>query len=410
MTGNRPTRLLARPLFIAAVALVVDLLALGGLSVLERLGVSYRPILADRLSPRNHETIEDFVGGRESAFQLDSVLGWTLRPGFRSPQVAVDTLGRRRALDRPPAEANAVRLATFGDSFTFGGDVGDRDAFPEALARLDQGIDVANYGVPAYGLDQAFLRYLEERREAKAEIVIIGYLSENICRNVGVFRPFYNPNTVFPLAKPRYLLERGGLRLLRNPLPSPDSYRQLLENPAETLADLGRHDSYYRTRAQVGPWDRSATVRLVKLAAAQLSPTSRDGCYGSEEAYSVTTRLFDLFYETVLQDGAQPVILVFPTRDEVARWRGQRRKHYAPLLRFLEDEKYQFVDSMEVFDGVGPDMSIDELIPGHLSPLANTLVAEHLRRRLQELGLVDAEAAGRPDRAASAGAGPIPAG
>lgn len=46
------------------------------------------------------------------------------------------------------------------------------------------------------------------------------------------------------------------------------------------------------------------------------------------------------------------------------------------------------VDAMEVFDGAGRNLSIDELIPTHLSPLANTLVAEHLRQRLQSFGLI----------------------
>lgn len=388
MTRKPAARLLARAFFVVAVALAVELLARGGLSVLERRGVRYQPILGNRLSAANRRAIEDFLGGRESPFQLDSVLGWTLRPGFRSPKVTVDAVGRRHAPDRPPPESNSVRLAAFGDSFTFGGDVVDRDAYPEALARLDPGVDVANYGVPAYGLDQTFLRYLKERGAARPQVMIIGYLSENICRDVSVFRPFYNPNTVFPLAKPRYLLDGRGLRLLRNPLPTAESYRRLLANPADSLAELGRHDAYYRTRPHASPWDRSATVRLVKLAAVQLPAAGRDGCYGAGEAFSVTTRLFSLFYETALRDGTQPVILIFPTREEVTGWRSNGRKHYAPLLSFLGGKGYRVVDAMEVFDGAGRNLSIDEFIPTHLSPLANTLVAEHLRQRLQSFGLI----------------------
>src|SRR5687767_11582117 len=107
--GNRANRLLVRAIFVAAVALTIDLLARGGLSVLERRGVRYQPILGDRLSAENRQAIEDLLGGRDSPFQLDSVLGWTLRPGFRSPEVNVDAVGRRRAPDRPPPEINAVR-------------------------------------------------------------------------------------------------------------------------------------------------------------------------------------------------------------------------------------------------------------------------------------------------------------
>ena len=129
MTGNPAARLLVRAVFVAAVALSVELLARGALSVLELRDVRYEPILGDRLSAPNRQAIENFLSGRESPFQLDRDLGWTLRPGFRAPtvalQVTIDAVGRRRAPDRPPPEMDAVRLAAFGDSFTFGGYVAD---------------------------------------------------------------------------------------------------------------------------------------------------------------------------------------------------------------------------------------------------------------------------------------------
>jgi hypothetical protein len=33
-----------------------------------------------------------------------------------------------------------------------------------------------------------------------------------------------------------------------------------------------------------------------------------------------------------LRDGAQPVILIFPEGSDLAHWRGERTKRYAPLL------------------------------------------------------------------------------
>lgn len=66
--------------------------------------------------------------------------------------------------------------------------VADRDAYPEALARLDFGLEFENFGVPAYGLDQAFLRYQREGRRTHPRILVIGFLSENLYRDVSVFR------------------------------------------------------------------------------------------------------------------------------------------------------------------------------------------------------------------------------
>jgi hypothetical protein len=388
MIGDRLRRPVGRILLAAIVALGVEVLACGGLWILEARGVRYQAILADHLSAENRRAIEEFLGGRNSPFQLDSVLGWALRPGFSSETVTVDAAGRRRSLDRPRTQVNAVRVMAFGDSFTFGGDVADPDSYPEALARLDHGIDVANFGVPAYGLDQAFLRYSMERTRARSQIVVIGYLSENICRNVSVFRPFYNPNTVFPLAKPRYVAGGQALRLIPNPLPTAEAYERLLANPTDTLAELGRHDAHYRALPHAGAEDRSATVRLVKLAAAQLAPTNRGGCYGDAEAFSVTTALFERFYETACLDGAEPVILIFPTRADVLGWRSGRPKSYAPLLRFFAERSYRFVDAMDAFDRAGRHVATDELIPSHLTPLGNTLAAEHLHQRLESFGLL----------------------
>jgi hypothetical protein len=283
-------------------------------------------------------------------------------------------------------------VATFGDSFTFGGDVADRYAYPEVLARLDAALEVDNFGVPAYGLDQAFLRYQREGRPTHPRVVVIGFLSENIFRNVSVFRPFYRPPSQLPFAKPRYLPGQPGPTLVENPLPRLEDYRRLLARPAETLAQLGRHDYFYQTRLRAGAFDGSAAVRLVKLAREQLLPDTgivRRGYYDSDsEAFRVTTALFTEFYEMALRDGAQPVILVFPERGELERWRSTHTKRYTPLLRFLATKGYRVVDALTALDAAGNERSVNDLIPAHLSPLANQRVAEYLLARLRGFGLV----------------------
>ena len=388
-------------LFLGATLAAVELFSRAGLSMLEWRGVEYRPLVVDRLSAEHRGLLEDLLAGRPSLFQHDAVLGWTLRPGFRSELCTIGLDGRRRDSERPEPIAPAVRVATFGDSFTFGGDVADRYAYPEVLARLDAGLEVENFGVPAYGLDQAFLRYQREGRPVSTgsglaptgpQVVVIGFLSENIFRNVSVFRPFYRPPSQLPFAKPRYLPGQPDPTLIENPLPRLADYRRLLARPAETLEQLGRHDHFYQTRLRAGAFDRSAAVRLAKLAREQLSPGTgivRHGYYDSEsEAFRVTTGLFTAFYEMALRDGAQPVILVFPERGDLERWRSTRTKPYTPLLQFLAAKGYRVVDAMTALDATGKEHSVDDLIPTHFSPLANRLVAEYLLEQLRGFGLV----------------------
>lgn len=382
-------------LFVAGVATSVELLARAGLSLLEWRRVEYRPILVDELSVAHRAALADLLAGRPSLFKHDAVLGWSLQPGFRSSLCTIDANGLRRDRERPPPMALAVQVATFGDSFTFGGDVPDRDSYPEALARQDARIAVANYGVPAYGLDQAFLRYQQDGRAGHPQVVVIGFVSENIFRNVSVFRPFYLPTSLLPLAKPRYLPGEHEPQLLANPLPRLDDYRDLLAHPAETLSRLGQHDFFYRTRPRAGPLDSSAAVRLVKLAGEELGPGRRSSFYAADsEAFRVTTELFTAFYEMALRDGAKPVIVIFPERSDLIRWRSAGTKRYAPLLEFLARKGYHVVDAMAALDAAGRDRPITDLVPGHYTPLANQLVAEQLMRQLRALEI---EAVAVPD-------------
>jgi hypothetical protein len=385
-------RRMVAALFLIATLAAIELLSYAGLSLLARRGVEFRPLVVDRLSAEHRALLEDLLAGRASLFQHDAVLGWTLRPGFRSELCTIGLDGRRRDSARPEPIASAVRVATFGDSFTFGGDVADRYAYPEVLARLNAGLAIENFGVPAYGLDQAFLRYQREGRPTHPQVVVIGFLSENIFRNVSVFRPFYRPPSQLPFAKPRYLPGQPDPKLIENPLPRLADYRRLLARPAETLKQLGRYDYFYQTRLRAGALDRSAAVRLMKLAREQLLPGTgivRRGSYVADsEAFRVTTGLFTAFYEMALRDGAQPVILVFPERSDVERWRTTHTKSYEPLLQFLDAKGYRVVDAMTAFDAAGNGHTIDELIPTHLSPLGNQMVAEYLLAQLRDFGMV----------------------
>lgn len=395
MPSTPGRRRLLAVLLLAGIGGAVELLSKVGWALLERKGIEYRPLVADQLSPSHRDLLEGVLAGRPSLFRHDPVLGWSLSPGFRSELCSIGLDGLRRDPARPEPNADAVSVAIFGDSFAFGGDVADRFAFPEVLARLDAGLAIENFGVPAYGLDQAYLRFLREGRARRPQIVVIGFMSENIFRNVSVFRPFYRPSTQVPFAKPRYRSSRPGepsLTLVENPLPSLEDYRRLLARPAETLSQLGRHDFFYGRRPRAGGLDASAAVRLVKLARAELWPGGgilRRGDYNVDsEAFRVTTGLLSTFYETALRDGAQPVILVFPERGDLDRWRATHTKRYTPLLQALAVKGYRVVDAMTALDTLGKEHPARELIPSHFSPLANQILAGHLLEQMRHFGLV----------------------
>ncbi|MHB8622277.1 MAG: hypothetical protein ACYC9J_06210 [Sulfuricaulis sp.] len=141
----------------------------------------------------------------------DPVLGWPSRDSFGHGEY--DRSGSRIVPNFPdPALPSCIAL--FGDSFTWGDEVTPEYAYGNVLSGL-MGCRVANYGVVGYGTDQAYLRYDRVIKE-DAPIVILGYYSDNITRNINQERGFITDQ---PLGlKPRFILEGNQLKLI--PLPT----------------------------------------------------------------------------------------------------------------------------------------------------------------------------------------------
>jgi hypothetical protein len=102
-----------------------------------------------------------------------------------------------------------------GDSFTFGQEVSDHETF---CARLEQAIpnsQVLNFGNHGYGHDQMLIYFRSEVRRYKPDIVILGFVYENMRRNLLSFRDY---------AKPRFELVDNRLVPRNTPVPPPEHF------------------------------------------------------------------------------------------------------------------------------------------------------------------------------------------
>ena len=94
---------------------------------------------------------------------LDSLLGWRYRPGYSSETDHLNAQGLRARREYAPIPATGTwRVAAFGDSFVYGNEVRDEDTWCALLEAGAGDLEVLNYGVGGYGLDQAFLRFQSE--------------------------------------------------------------------------------------------------------------------------------------------------------------------------------------------------------------------------------------------------------
>src|SRR5262249_51774194 len=101
--------------------------------------------------------------------QPDPLLGWSPIPNNdrRNSQpgafdveahTTVDGIRGRAAIERARTPGR-TRIAVFGCSQTFGGEVEDDQTYSARLASELAGVEVLNFGVHGYGTDQMLLRY-----------------------------------------------------------------------------------------------------------------------------------------------------------------------------------------------------------------------------------------------------------
>jgi hypothetical protein len=154
----------------------------------------------------------------------DPSKGWTPKPNLIDVKVFNDKIlntnakGLRGKKDFPYSKTkDKLRILILGDSFTFGDEVSDDETYAYYLQEMLPHTEVLNMGVHGYGHDQMLIRFKEEGIKYRPDIVLLGFLPLDMPRNLLDFRDF---------AKPRFVLERGELKLTGVPVPRPEEILQ----------------------------------------------------------------------------------------------------------------------------------------------------------------------------------------
>ncbi len=126
---------------------------------------------------------------REREIEPDARLGWRLRPGYEQMKgertyVVIDDQGRRRI--PAPLDPEQPTLHAFGDSFLFGmGVYQDENALNLVAADLNDRINILNYAVNGYGLEQMLLRFEQVLETVQpGDLVMFAPISDDLRRNL----------------------------------------------------------------------------------------------------------------------------------------------------------------------------------------------------------------------------------
>jgi len=318
----------------------------------------------------------------------DYSLGWKKR--FPTP---FGERPRRMVYGRP-------LLAAFGDSFTYCDEVGDTETWQEQLAGM-LSADIYNFGVGAYGTDQAYLRFHEEFEKVSTPLVALGLITENINRIVNRYRPFYFEHTGYTLPKPRFIL-RGQIReLIENPVRNENEIDKLLD--PKFVESLGENDFWFR-RYERPALSFPYTAILLNQRFWQeifhrrgggqiddLSPRPWANLWTFPPARDLMFSIIDSFMEESRAAGKVPFINLLPNQTEViAQNQEKNPPKLAVVYSYCRSRGYPcFNGAAALAKHARTQEELGKFFNVHFTPLGNKIIAGELHAFLVEQRLID---------------------
>jgi hypothetical protein len=312
----------------------------------------------------------------------DDRLGWVVGRSRRSAdgRYFSSAEGLRSAepgavlADRPARQ----RVALMGDSFTFGLEVAFEDTWGHRLAQvLGPEVQVLNFGVDGYGVDQAYLRYLRDARPWRPDVAVLGLINHDLFRSLAVYSFVSFPGWPFPFAKPRFTLEGDRLALLNVPLPSP---ADILAAPSIEALPFVTYDPGYRAEDwRWHPLDRSYLYRYA--ASAYRRWAGPDARRADAAVLALNRALVRAFVTEARAAGAIPLVLYFPS-DRDFRMLARDPAWRSLAQTTLRASGVRFTDLTPCLGAVP---AADRFGPGHYSARGNRAVAECLVDDLRAL-------------------------
>jgi hypothetical protein len=363
------------------------------------LGHHLYPQSWSRFSANAREVIDKIA--REGSYLVyDPTLGWTngtsrsdkvfgifftSAEGLRSPQVGLSFSDQHMRLAGRSLNPASVRIAYIGDSFTFGDEVRCEDTWEHVLETfLQSHVQSLNFGVNAYGLNQVFLKYTSDAHDWKPHIVVIGIGTDMIKRIINIYPFLRNPEWNLPFARPRLVVRNSTLATINHPVPEPEkifAYASLSDLPYLNL------DEYYRPYQ----WHRGGVWRLVeqsyvfRLAYSFRTPADDQEETREEAALQLSTVVIQQLIREVVRNGATPLIVYHPSKDELNRSRAPQPGYVPLAIGMLRNAGVEYFDPTPCLITLGAKNSYMD--GGHYSPQANREVAHCLRPVLR--GMID---------------------
>ncbi len=331
----------------------------------------------------------------------NSLLGWSPSPIYKSNDgLYIYNKDGIRCDDilTDYSDTTKLRIAIFGDSYSHGDEVKFQNTIGNYLELLlsknNIKVEVINFAVSGYGLDQALLRWESIKEKFQPDIVILGVQFENVKRHINLLRPFYYHTTEIPYSKPRFVISGKKLQFIKNPIIDITKTADIIRN-FDTWEFSHFEGFYDKENYETNPFYLSKSLSFVSSSISQVF-NEVDFYNSNNESYQITYKIFERFSRSVKNTNSIFIPLHLPVMNDF----DFITKNYLDLFynqKFIYDDLFStlklqnvFVEPYEELNKYGRKNGFESLfMKRHYSPIANKLIAgqifEHLHREYPEL-------------------------
>jgi hypothetical protein len=350
------------------------------------------------------EKIDEYHANPDSRMIADPHTGWSPRPNVTTHKGMYRYESHGIRCGTPPKDyaltpaAGVTRIAIYGDSFAHADDVPIAESWGRHLENALNGsgrkFEVINFGVSAYGMDQAFLRWRHLGRRFSPQIVLFGFQAENVNRNVNLLRGFYVMHTGIPFSKPRFILDGSGrLKAINEPTLDVDAVPGVMADMDHWK--LANYEWFYNPEDYRQRWWHRS--RFLSLLVDHWPGAEKPGISRAQSVFEpdgeperVTLRILREFGDEVKSQGGQFIVVHLPKKSDLQRLRSSRGLVYERLWRLIEREQIT-VDPIRQLLKAAEGKSLDVLFASprhaHYSDRGNRIIADTIATRLLQLKL-----------------------
>ena len=355
-------------LYILFVYFLIELFAYGIMQILNNKAVFYN-------QSQVKQSYDDYIKVR------DPLLGWKNNNA--------DYHGAR--IDKSNFSTSKACIDMYGDSFTYGYEVEDIDAWPSKLSEKLK-CRVRNYGVVGYGTDQAYLRYQHQSKEY-SKIVVLNHLSEDILRNINQFNNLLYPNNELAL-KPRFIIANNELTLIQTINLSKLDFKEFLGTP-QTFLKYDYFIPFGYSGVQIASFPYLASLfkafNHYHVRAIFNNKSRIEEFYEPKhksQSLQVTEMIMKEFERSARANGLIPILTIIPTCRDFEHKKIYGDFPYKNLSKELHKHSSFFIDFG--FEIIQNELSYKDLYfncSSHMNKIGNQALAEIFERKLKEMQL-----------------------